>query len=121
MMKNGPGRWIRRTKSAFTSGGWGIGGALIASLCCAPPAVAFALGLGGSAVLVGLAQYKLYFALIGLTVVGAAGWKLLRPIGSCSAEKRRVRLRRIALMMGVFVGGYLAINYLLLPWLYTLG
>lgn len=121
MMKNGPGRWIRRTKAAFTSGGWGVGGALIASLCCAPPAVAFALGLGGSAVLVGLAQYKLYFALVGLAVVGVAGWKLLRPIGSCSTEERRVRFSRIALMVGVFGVGYLAINYLLLPWLYTLG
>lgn len=120
-MKNGPGRWIKQTKSVFTSGGWGIGGALVASLCCAPPAVAFALGLGGSAVLVGLAQYKIYFALIGLAVVSAAGWKLLRPIGSCSAEERRVRFSRITLMIGIFAGGYLAINYLLLPWLYTLG
>lgn len=71
--------------------------------------------------MVGLAQYKLYFTLIGLAVVGAAGWKLFRPIGSCSAKERRVRFTRIALMIGVFVGGYLAINYLLLPWLYTLG
>lgn len=121
MINNGLGRWIWRTKSVFASGGWGIGGALVASLCCAPPAVAFALGLGGSAVLVGLTQYKIYFALIGLTVVSAAGWKLLRPIGSCSAEEPRVRFSRIALMVGVFAGGYLAIIYLLLPWLYTLG
>lgn len=120
-MKNGPGRWIKRTKSVFASGGWGIGEALVASLCCAPPAVAFALGLGGSAVLVGLAQYKIYFTLIGLTMVSAAGWKLIRPIGSCSAQERRVRFSRIALMIGVFAGGYLAINYLMLPWLYTLG
>lgn len=94
---------------------------MVASLCCAPPAVAVALGLGGSAALVGLAQYKLYFALIGLAVVGGAGWKLLRPICSCSTEERRTRISRIALMIGVFVGGYLAINYLLLSWLYALG
>ena len=121
MIKNKPGRWFTRSRSASASGGWGIGGALVASLCCAPPAIAFALGLGGSAILVGLAQYKLYFALIGLAVVSGAGWKLLRPIGSCSTEERQVRLTRVALMIGVFAGGYLAINYLLLPWLYTLG
>lgn len=121
MMKNKPGRWFTRSRSASASSGWGIGGALVASLCCAPPAVAVALGLGGSAALVGLAQYKLYFALIGLAVVGGAGWKLLRPISSCSAKERRARFTRVALMIGAFTGGYLAINYLLLPWLYTLG
>jgi hypothetical protein len=121
MTKDGLRHWITRARAALASSGWGLGGALVASLCCAPAAVAFALGLGGSAILVGLAQYKLYFALIGLIVVLAAGWRLLRPIGRCSAHERRVRLSRLALVLTAFGGSYLAISYLLLPWLYTLG
>ena len=84
-------------------------------------AIAFALGLGGSAFLVGLSQYRLYFVLIGLVLVAAAGWRILRPGGCCAALPLRARLSRFALVLAVFGGGYAAINYLLLPWLYTVG
>lgn len=119
--KTGPGGWFGRTRGTFGSGGWGIGGAVLASVCCAPPAIAFALGLGGSAFLVGLSQYRLYFVLIGLVLVAAAGWRILRPGGCCAALPLRARLSRFALVLAVFGGGYAAINYLLLPWLYTVG
>jgi hypothetical protein len=119
--KSGPIAWARRIRDASSSGAWGLGGALIASLCCAPPAVAVALGLGGSAFLVGLAQYKSFFVLAGLTLMIPVGWRLLRPVGSCGVRERRERITRLALLLGVFAGGYLGINYLLLPWLYTLG
>ncbi|MDP9409205.1 MAG: hypothetical protein M3R38_05500 [Actinomycetota bacterium] len=113
--------WRARARDIVASSKWGLGGALLANLCCAPAAISIALGLGGSAFLVGLAQYKLYFALMGLAAMGPAGWRLLRPIGSCSARERRGRLSRFAFVIVAFVGGYLAISYLLLPWLYTLG
>lgn len=119
--KSGTGGWFGRTRGTLGSGGWGIGGAVLASVCCAPPAIAFALGLGGSAFLVGLSQYRLYFVLIGLVLVAAAGWRILRPGGGCAVLPLRARLSRFALVLAVFGGGYAAINYLLLPWLYTVG
>lgn len=119
--KSTPRTWSARARATFGSGGWGFGGALVASLCCAPPAVAFALGLGGSAFLVGLGQYQPYFVLAGLMIMAPVGWRLLRPVGRCEARERRARISRLALMLAVFGGGYLAISYLLLPWLYAVG
>jgi hypothetical protein len=119
--KSTPRTWSARARATFGSGGWGLGGALVASLCCAPPAVAFALGLGGSAFLVGLGQYQPYFVLAGLMIMAPVGWRLLRPVGRCEARERRTRISRLALMLAVFGGGYLAISYLLLPWLYAIG
>lgn len=121
MAKSNPETRTRRVTTASGSGAWGLGAALIASLCCAPPAVAFVLGLGGSAFLVGLAQYKPFFALAGLAVMVPVGWRLLKPVGRCGARERRARITRLTLLLAVFVGGYLVINYLLLPWLYALG
>lgn len=120
-MKERPGQRTARTRTALGSGGRGLSGAVVASLCCAPPAVAFALGLGGSAFLVGLAQYRPYFALVGLAMMVPAAWRLIRPGGRCAALPRRTRLLRLALMLAAFGGGYWAISYLLLPWLYTIG
>ena len=116
-----PDQRTARTRIALGSGGQGLSGALVASLCCAPPAVAFALGLGGSAFLVGLVQYRPYFVVAGLAVMLAFGWRSLRPGGRCAALSRRERFARLALMLAVFGGGYWAIGYLLLPWLYTTG
>jgi hypothetical protein len=121
MTKSRPLAWTKRVTAAFGSGAWGLGAALIASLCCAPPAVAFVLGLGGSAFLVGLAQYKPFFALAGLAVMVPIGWRLIKPVGRCGVRERRARIARLTLLLAAFVGGYLAINYLLLPWLYAHG
>lgn len=119
--KSVPKDRFARARDTLGSGGWGLGGALVASVCCAPPAVAFALGLGGSAFLVGLSQYRPYFVLAGLAMLVPVAWRLLRPVGRCGMRERRVRVSRLALMLAVFGGGYLAISYLLLPWLYTVG
>lgn len=109
--------WAGWISDTLKSGGWGVGVALIAILCCAPVIIVFALYLVGSAVLIGLTQYKVYLALIGLVVVLVASWRLLRPIRSCPAHERRARLSKFVLMIAVFGVGYLAISYLLLPWL----
>ena len=119
--KSGPNSWTARARTAFASGIWGLGGAVVASLCCAPPAVAFALGLGGSAFLVGLGRYEPYFVLAGLTLISLAGWRQLRFSKRCGRAERRARFSRLALLLTVFGTGYVTINYLLLPWLYTLG
>lgn len=119
--KSVPKERFARARGTFGSGGWGLGGAALVSLCCAPTAIAFALGLGGSAFLVGLARYELYFVLAGLAVVAVAGWRMLRPGGGdgcCVVPPLRTRIYRFALMVAVFGGSYLAINYLLLPRLF---
>lgn len=113
--------WATRVRAILAPNGRGLGGAVVASLCCAPPAIAFALGLGGSAFLVGLAQYRPYFMLAGLTVMLALSWRSLRISGYCTGRERRTRFLRLALTLVAFGGGYWAISYLLLPWLYTIG
>ena len=122
--KSVPKGWFARARGTLGSGGWGFGGAALMSLCCAPTAIAFALGLGGSAFLVGLARFELYFVLAGLAVVAVAGWRMLRSGGDdgcCVAPSLRTRIYRFALMLVVFGGSYLAINYLLLPRLFGVG
>ena len=122
--KSVPKDRFARARNTLGSGGWGFGGAALMSLCCAPTAIAFALGLGGSAFLVGLARYELYFVLAGLAVVAVAGWRMLRPGGDdgcCVVPPLRTRIYRFALMVAVFGGSYLAINYLLLPRLFGVG
>lgn len=112
---------MARVRAVLGSSGRGLTGAAVASLCCAPPAVAFALGLGGSAFLVGLAQYRPYFMLAGLTLMLALSRRSLRITRHCTARERRTRFLRLALTLAAFGGGYWAISYLLLPWLYTVG
>ncbi len=124
--KSVPKDRFARARPALGSGGWGLGGAALMSLCCAPAAIAFALGLGGSAFLVGLARYEPYFVLAGLAVVAVAGWRMLGPGGGdgdgcCDVPPLRARIYRFALMLAVFGGSYLAINHLLLPRLFGVG
>lgn len=101
----------------------GLLAATVSSLCCLPIALAFALGLGGSAALVGLTRYRPIFVIAGLGVaLVATAWSLHRSARCCSAsERRRNRLLIPALTLGTFGASYVVINYVLLPWLYTLG
>lgn len=103
--------------------GTGLAAAAVSSLCCMPAALAFALGLGGSATLVGLTQYRPFFFATGVVGALAATWWGLRRSRRCCSpgEHRRNRLLVPALTLGTFGASYLLINYALLPWLYTLG
>lgn len=114
---------VRRARAFVGRAGTGLVAAAVSSLCCIPAALAFALGLGGSAALVGLTQYRpLFFATGVLGALAATWWGLRRSQRCCSpAEDRRNRLLIPALTLGTFAASYLFINYALLPWLYTLG
>lgn len=99
--------------------GSGIIGGLVASLCCLPPAVALALGFGGSTFLVSLGAYEIEFHAAGLALTGLALWWALRR------RARRCRLRRtplpfVVLALGTFVGSYLALMYVVTPDLYEI-
>lgn len=103
--------------------GVGLLGGAVSSLCCLPAAVAFALGLGGSSFLVGLARYRPYFVVVGLALALVATWWSLRGSQRCctAATHRRNQFLIPALTLGTFVVSYVLINQVLLPWLYSRG
>lgn len=110
---------VAQLRLVLISARQGIVGATVATLCCAPPAIAFALGLGGSAFLVGFARLRPYFMVAGLAVVIAASWRLIWSMNRCTVREQQSRLTGVALALVTFALGYWVISYQLLPWLYT--
>lgn len=100
--------------------GSGILAGLVTSLCCLPAAVAFALGLSGSSVIVGLGLYRPYFTVAGVALaVVAIWWSLRRSRRCCSAAAyRRNQFIIPVVTMGTFLASYALIRLVLLPWLY---
>lgn len=114
----------RRLRDRLTfqgSSGAGLLAGLTSTLCCVPAAVAFALGVGGSSFLVGLGLYRPYFLVLGLLIaIVAIGWNLRRSERSCSVQQhQRNQILIPTITLGTFVLSYIAINQLLLPWLYS--
>lgn len=102
--------------------GPGALGGLAASLCCVPAALAFALGLGGSAFLVGLGLYKLPFLGLGVMIAGLAAWTLARRPGSaCPASGRPSLARAVVPAVVGFALAYVGLVYGLVPLLYQAG
>jgi hypothetical protein len=116
---------IRRAPDAqgdrVVSGGLGSGllGGLLASLCCLPPALALALGFGGSAFLVSLGAYQNEFHLAGLALTGLVAWWVLRRQGkACRVDRNPLPF--LILAVGTFAGSYLILTYVVTPWLYQI-
>jgi hypothetical protein len=112
-------RRIDKTDGAAAARGLGSGlmGGLLASLCCLPPALALALGLGGSTFLVSLGAYQTEFRMAGLIVTGLVGWWVLRRHArSCGTRPRMIPFLFLAL--GMFVASYLVLTYVAVPFLY---
>lgn len=108
----------KKDATAATRGlGSGLLGGLLASLCCLPPALALALGLGGSTFLVSLGAYQTQFRAAGLILTGlVAWWMLRRHARSCSVHRTPVPFLLLAL--GTCVAAYLAVTYVVVPFLY---
>lgn len=71
----------------------GLGGAALASLCCAAPAVLVALGLMTSSLLLAWISLKpVFLALAAMFLVGGLGLSLVRSKKSCSRSGIRRRL-----------------------------
>lgn len=103
--------------AATQSLGSGLLGGLLGSLCCLPPAVALALGFGGSTFLVSLGAYTAEFRAAGLVMSGLmAWWALRRQARSCGW--RRTPLPFVLLTLGAFVASYLTLIYVAVPFLY---
>ncbi len=114
-------RRLDKTDGAATMRGLGSGlmGGLLASLCCLPPALALVLGFGGSAFFVSLGAYQTEFRLAGLVLTGLVGWWVLRRHErACGTHRNSVLF--LVLSLGSFVAAYLALTYVVTPFLYEL-
>ncbi len=100
--------------------GTGLGGALLGSVCCLVPALALAVGFGGAAGLVQLGKYQPFLLAASLLLVGGLNWYSVRRRERCctTPEQRRFLYLWPLLSVGLFLVLYLAINNLLVPWLY---
>lgn len=95
----------------------GLVGGLLASLCCLPPALALALGLGGSTFLISLGARQTEFQLAGLVVTGLVAWWILkRRAKACRVDRNPLPF--LLLAVGSFAAAYLALAYLVTPFLY---
>lgn len=103
--------------------GAGFGGALLGSVCCLLPALALAVGFGGAAGLVQLGKYQPILLAVSLLLVGGLNWYSLRKRERCCSthEQRRFLYLWLLLSVGLFLVLYLAINNLVVPWLYEVG
>jgi len=105
---------------------WRIGllGGLVGMLCCVGPTVLALLGMvsAGTAYawatdLYGAAGW--WFRLAGLAALAALVWIALRHRDQCSVAGARHHWRRLAAVLGIAVGTYLAL-YGLTTWLGSL-
>lgn len=97
--------------------GSGLAGGLAGALCCLPPAVALALGFGGSTFLVSLGAYRTEFRAAGLAMAGLMVWWVLRRRArSCRVHRNPVPF--LLLTLGAFVASYWALIYVAVPFLY---
>lgn len=72
---------------------WGLGGGLIASLCCLGPTVAALFGLTGATVLFSTLKYRPYFLAVGAVfMVAGVGLALRRSRQTCDAVQHRRNL-----------------------------
>jgi len=111
--------------SPFRSATVGAGaiGALIASLCCVPPAAAVALGtsLATAAALSQLLTYRPLFVAAGLGAFALVLWMSLRSATKNCPPDARKKLIDSGLTIGVlsFAVVYLVVNQLVVPMLYN--
>jgi len=116
--------WERRrplnpSDATAAAGGLGSGvvGGLLASLCCLPPALALALGFGGSAFFVSLGAYQTEFRAGGLVITGlATWWALRRRARACGVHRNPVPF--LVLSLASFLAASLALTYVVTPFLY---
>ncbi|HEY66462.1 MAG TPA: hypothetical protein G4O02_18075 [Caldilineae bacterium] len=92
---------------------WSLGGSLIASLCCAGPAMAVLLGIGGASFLLGLTRYRVPLLFIGL---GFATLGLMRALRlsrlTCSSDQHRRNQWLFPLVtLTTFVVTYIVLAY----------
>ncbi len=97
----------------------GFSGAVLASMCCLPGAVALSIGasVGTAASLFRLQDYQLLFQIAGLAL--ALGWSaflLRRSRQACATGDHEKNKNQVPLLtVGGFVGAFLVLNLLVIP------
>ena len=101
----------------------GLGGALLGSVCCLLPALALAIGFGGATGLVQVGKYQPVLLTVSLLFVGGINWYSVRKRERCctTPKQRRALYLWPLFSVGLFLVLYLAINNLVVPWLYEVG
>jgi hypothetical protein len=113
-----PRRQAENTGGAAVKGvGSGLLGGLLARLPCFPPALALALGLGGSTAFAALVPYEPLFQLGGLALtVLVACWVLRRRVRAYRGDQSQFPV--LLLAAGSYLVVYLAVAYVVTPFLY---
>jgi len=105
----------KRGQAAGSGWVWNLGGSVVASLCCAGPAVAVLLGLGGASFLLGLSRYRVPLLFLGLGFAALGITRALRRSRqSCSPDQHR---RNQWLIPGVTLATF-AVTYGLLTYVF---
>ncbi len=92
---------------------WSFGGSVLASLCCAGPAVAALIGVGSASALVGLSRYRWPLLVVGLLIAGAGVFLTLRQArATCPREEYQRRLWQVPLTtLAMFAVTYGVLTY----------
>lgn len=93
---------------------WGLGGGIIASLCCLGPLVAVALGLGSASFLLGLTAYRPYFLAASVLFMGTGVFLMLRRSRRCcTVQQHRRNLWRYPTLAAVtFAVAFVLLQYI---------
>ncbi|MBI4337004.1 MAG: hypothetical protein HY683_04155 [Chloroflexi bacterium] len=99
----------------------GFVGAVLASLCCIPGAVAIAVGarVGTAASLFRLQDFQILFQLAGVGMaLGSSWWLIHRSRKRCTIEEHQRNRSRVPMFaLSGFAVVYLLLNLVVIPWL----
>ncbi len=104
---------MSETKQALK---FGLGAGFLGVLCCVGPLIPILVGFGGASALFGLDRYKPVFIGIGLIIMAAASWYVIRKRNQCCVTHNRLRdIQTVVLIFGVGISSYLALQYGVVP------
>ncbi|MBI4297695.1 MAG: hypothetical protein HY676_04110 [Chloroflexi bacterium] len=99
----------------------GLMGAVLASLCCIPGAVAIAVGasVGTAASLFRLQDFQILFQLAGVaTALGWSWWLIRRSRKRCTIEEHQRNRSSVPMFaLSGFAALFLFLNVVVIPWL----
>tara|TARA_B100000614_G_scaffold260028_1_gene285918 strand:+ start:3215 stop:3871 length:657 start_codon:yes stop_codon:yes gene_type:complete len=94
----------------------GIGASFIAVICCLGPLIPILLGFGGAVTWFGLDRYNPVFIGFGFLILAGTSWYAVRRQNRCCTTKNRMKnIQIVALIFGVGIASYLALQYGVVP------
>lgn len=114
----------KQEKIANSSLKWGVGSALLASLCCIGPLALILLGVGGASSALAIGYRKPYFLAFGLIVLGVGTYKLYKK--SCRGKRLNKNQQLVIFGSSFLIAALLyylltfVVTPLVAPWVYQL-